>query len=108
MTTSLFLIFVAAGLATAFFLRARFSGKNFKLLYFIPCVIFNLFLAAFYMELVDKSCILFYGCFPTLHDNFPVIVWTSLVCIFVHCMVFPVEWEPKRWFRKRRTNGVDL
>lgn len=107
MITFLFILIASGGLATNYLLRQYLSSENLKPYTFLLCVLFNLLFIFTHMKIVYQKCIIFLGCFPHLHEDYPIIAWTSLLYLFLHCFASPVRWTPKGWFRKK-TKGVDL
>lgn len=108
MITVLFAFCAAIGIAIAYTSKMYFSGHNFKRWIFCCSVFLNLFAAAFHMKLAEQSCVMFYGCFPQWHEQHPALVWIALASMLLHLFAFPVEWQPKCWFRKKRARGVEL
>lgn len=102
MTNWIFVMCAASGVLTAYYLKFRFSGANYRKLLTIALVFTNSACAFFYIELTQNDCVLFFKCFPDLTKSHPVIEWVALACIFLHCFAIPTEWEPKRLFRIRR------
>lgn len=102
MTTLLFTCCTLLGLAIAYASKIYFSGNNFKLWIFCCSVVLNLVAAAFHMKIAEQSCVMFYGCFPQLHEDHPALVWIALASMLLHLFAFPVEWQPKCWFRKKK------
>lgn len=102
MITVVFVFLAMLVVAVSYYLKFRFSGINYTTGSALAVVVFNLFCGFFHMELTQKECMLFYKCFPRLEDDYPVIAWISLICIFLHCFAIPTAWEPWRLFRIRR------
>lgn len=99
--TTLFFILIASGcLVAVYLLRLYFSSENLKFYTFLLCVFFNLLFIFTHMKIVYQKCIIFLGCFPHLHEDYPIIAWTSLLYLFLHCFASPVRWTPKGWLRK--------
>lgn len=63
---------------------------------------YNFILALYHIELTQNGCMLFYKCLPKFEDSYPLIAWTSLVCIFLHCFAIPTEWKPRNLFQARQ------
>lgn len=91
-------------LGIAYMLRNKFSGKNFKKQYFIICAIGNFPFGVFHLEIVKNRCVMFIGCFPEIHFDYPVLSWAALAFVVLHCLAFPVEWKPRYWTRKSKNN----
>lgn len=102
MITGLFIFASSLVLCCAYWARQRFSGRNYRGRYFVLCVACNFPFGVFHLEIIANRCIMFLGCFPGLHFEYPVLSWFAFVCVFLHCFAFPVENEPKRLFRKKR------
>lgn len=100
MITGLFIFTSSLILCFSYWVRRKLSGKNYKVSYFLICVACNFPFGVFYLEMVKNRCVMFFGCFPNLHFDYPVLSWFAFVCVFLHCFAFPVEREPRRFFRK--------
>ena len=102
MIAGLFILLSSLVLYCSYWVRRKFSGKNYKEGYFLLCVVCNFPLGVFHLKIIADRCVMFLGCFPNLHFDHPVLSWFAFICVFLHCYAFPVEREPKRFFRKQR------
>lgn len=101
MITALYLTAGSLDLAVAFWLRRRFSGAGYKTRYAIVLIIYNLYIAAFHMNLAEYGCAFFHGCLQDFHENYPIIAAFAFLCAVLHCLALPVEWTPGRWIRRK-------
>lgn len=99
--TAAFIFSSSLVLFVSYWLRRRFSGKNFTGVHFLLCVACNFPFGIFHLEIIANSCIKFIGCFPNLHFDYPVLSWFAFACVFLHCFAFPVESEP-RWILRKK------
>jgi len=101
MIAYLFVTCATLGVLFCYYLKYRFSGKNYKTPTAAAIIFTNTVLAFSYIELTQNECILFFECFPGLVKN-TVIEWVAAAYIFLHCFAIPTQWEPWRLFRFRR------
>lgn len=92
---------VVVGVVIAYTLRYRFSGANFRWVTFWLCVVFNIFFSTYYMRIMERSYLLFIGYMPDFRYENPAVGWWCIVGMWMHSFAFPVQWEPKKWFRKK-------
>jgi len=94
------------GVATAHYVKLRFSGKYYRSSVTKVILLCNCACVIFYIELMKNECVFFFKCFPGLLKEFPVIGWLAIICLFLHCCAIPTIWEPRRFFRFRRKNKI--
>ena len=101
----LFLLVAIGSVSLAYFLRGCFSGENLKLSQSASCLAFNSVFCFFYLELAERACISFLGCFPEFIVENPSVFVVALICLFLHAFAFPVDSNVKRWiFREKDQN----
>lgn len=88
MMPALLFVFMVASVGVAWFIRINFSRRNsgfsgfaFQLLFCVICI-------AFYMGIASSEYIAFYGYWPELHKNYPVVGWGALISSIVHALLF--------------------
>lgn len=84
MITVVFVFLATLAVIVAYYLKFRFSGANYKTGSALAVIVFNVCFGFFHMKLTQEDCMLFYKCFLGLEDDYPVIAWFSLICIFLH------------------------
>lgn len=106
MNIILFLVlgFSVFGVIFAWFLKVRFSGRNYTKPRFLVIIFINVLFGIFYLELMKNDCVLFFRCFPELFKGNLLVECVAIVSLFLHCCAIPTIWEPRRLFRIRRKN----
>jgi len=85
---ALLLVSMVASIGLACFIRAKLSGQNLGFVGFSLCLLFSVSCVAFYMGVATAEYIAFYGYWPGLHEDYPVVGWGALISAVAHALLF--------------------
>lgn len=91
----LFPILATLGVSAAYLLRYRLSGPKLGAVGLYFCVVFNVFFAVPYINIIEKNEFVFLGVRPDIMEDYPFIGWVAFVCVLLHSFALPYKYGRK-------------
>lgn len=103
-TSVVYLVLSLVVLTSLYFLSRFYSGERFKWRWFFICLSLTILFGSFHMSTVKYGYDLIFPALKPILQNNDAVGWIAFVSIFLHTCCVPTQYEPKRWFSRKKTH----